>query len=116
MNPSESGQTDLHVQHIACTNNGAFVMSFEIERLNGDRVVARAGGSGNFPAGQTRSIDLAGLQFDGHKLEVGDRVRPRVHVVLGRTQSGPAAVYAPNGHTATYSVRGATLTYSINRI
>lgn len=114
--PSESGQSALHVQHLTCANNAAFVMSFEIERLDGDQVAGRAGGSGNFPINQTRSIDLAGLLFDGRPLQVGDRVRVRVHAVLGRTQSGPAVVYAPSGHTATFSVQGTTQNYSINRV
>lgn len=112
MNPSESGNTDLHVQHIACVNNGAFLMKFEVERVAG----GKAGDSGNYPAGKTRSLDLSTLTFRGNPLAVGEQVRPVVHVVAGRTHSGPAVSFAPNGHTATFSVHGTTLIYSIDRV
>ncbi|MBN7135121.1 hypothetical protein A7A76_10145 [Lysobacter enzymogenes] len=112
MNPSESGETDLHVQHIACANNAAFVMSFAIEREGG----GRAGASGRFAIHQTRSIDLAQLRFGDEPLHVGDRVSARVSAVAGRTRNGPSIAFAPNGHTATFSVRGTTLSFTIRRV
>lgn len=112
MNPSESGETELFVQHIACANNAGFVMSFAIERAGG----GRAGGSGRFPINQTRSIDLAQLRFGDQALQIGDRVSPRVSAVAGRTRNGPSIAYAPNGQTATFSVRGTTLSFTVRRV
>ncbi|MGO4775978.1 hypothetical protein AB4084_10815, partial [Lysobacter sp. 2RAB21] len=76
-NPAQSGQPELHVQHIACANNAAFVLRFIIQRLDGDRVISQATAGGAFPAGQTRSVDLSALRFHGQALDVGDRVRIR---------------------------------------
>ncbi|MCF7223274.1 hypothetical protein [Marilutibacter chinensis] len=110
MNPAESGDVDLHVQHIACVNNAGFVMSFQIRRQRDGR---HAGDSGNYPINQSRRVDLSQLEFDGGGLEVGDLVQPRVHAVLGSTREGPMVRYAPNGQTATFNVRGTTLHYSV---
>jgi hypothetical protein len=115
-NPAQSGQPELHVQHIACVNNAAFVLRFIIQRLDGDRVISQATAGGAFPAGQTRSVDLSALRFHGQALEVGDRVRIRARAIGGTRRDGPSVAYAPNGHTATFSVRGTTLSFSINRI
>lgn len=115
-NPAESGQPELHVQHIACANNAAFVMRFIIQRLDGDRVISQTQGAGAFAAGLTRSVDLSALRFHGQALDVGDRVRIRARALGGTRRNGPAVAYAPNGHTATFSVRGTTLSFSINRI
>jgi hypothetical protein len=115
-NPAESGQVELHVQHIACANNAAFVLRFIIQRLNGDRVISQTPAGGAFAAGQTRSVDLSTLRFHGSALDVGDRVRIRARAIGGTRRDGPSVAYAPNGHTATFSVRGTTLSFSINRI
>lgn len=115
-NPAESGQLELHVQHIACANNAAFVLRFIIQRLDGDRAISQTPTGGGFAAGQTRSVDLSALRFHGQVLDVGDRVRIRARAIGGTRRDGPSVAYAPNGHTATFSVRGTTLSFSINRI
>lgn len=112
MNPSESGNVELFVQHIACTNNAGFVMWFEIDRPAG----GRAGRSGRFPVNQTRGVDLATLSFNGQPLRVGDEVRPRVRAVAGRLRLGTNVRYADNGQTATFTVRGTTLSFSVRRV
>lgn len=115
-NPAESGQPELHVQHIACANNAAFVLRFIIQRLDGDRAISQAPAGGAFAAGQTRSVDLSAMRFHGDALRVGERVRIRARAIGGTRRDGPSVAYAPNGHTATFSVRGTTLSFSINRI
>ncbi|WP_269530901.1 hypothetical protein [Chitinimonas sp. BJYL2] len=111
MNPAESGQTALHVQHIACVNNAGFVMDFKVSNRDGHK----AGDSGGYPINQVRSIDVATLQFNGRGAEVGEEIHPVVHAHAGVTKEGPTVRYAPNGQTATYTVTGTTLIYSINR-
>ncbi|ALN84196.1 hypothetical protein IEQ11_03980 [Lysobacter capsici] len=115
-NPAESGQPELHVQHVACVNNAAFVLRFVVQRLDGDRVISQTPAGGAFAAGQTRSVDLSALRFHGHALDVGDRVRIRARAIGGTRRDGPSVAFAPNGHTATFSVRGTTLSFSVNRI
>ncbi|MBX9401726.1 hypothetical protein K4L06_10420 [Lysobacter sp. BMK333-48F3] len=115
-NPAESGQPELHVQHIACINNAGFSMRFVVQRLDGDTAVSQALAAGAFPLGQTRSVDLSTLLFHGRKLQVGDRVRVRVGAVGGGRRNGPSVAFAPNGHTATFNVRGTIASFSINRI
>lgn len=115
-NPAESGQPELHVQHVACVNNAAFVLRFVVQRLDGDRVISQTPAGGAFAAGQTRSVDLSALRFHGHALDVGDRVRIRARAIGGTRRDGPSVAFAPNSHTATFSVRGTTLSFSVNRI
>ena len=115
-NVAESGQTELHVQHIACTNNAWFAIRFVVQRLDGDRAISQALGAGAFPINQTRSVDLSALRFHGQALAVGDRVRLRVGAAGGGRRNGPSVVYAPNGHSAGFSVRGTIASFSVNRI
>lgn len=115
-NPAESGQPELHVQHIACTNNAWFSMRFVVQRVEGDRVIGQAHRTSAFPAGQTRNVDLSALRFHGKALDIGDRVRLRVGAIGGGRRDGPSVAYAPNGHTAAFSVRGTTQRFSINRL
>lgn len=113
MNPAESGETELFVQHIACINNAGFAMWFEIDRVSGG---GQAGRTRRYPINQTRKVDLATLRFNDEPLQVGDEVRPRVRAIAGQLRTGPSVRYAPNGHTATYTVRGTTLNFSVRRI
>lgn len=113
MNPSESGEVELFVQHIACTNNAGFVMWFEIDRLSGG---GRAGRTPRFPVNQNRSVDLSTLTFNGGQPQLGDVVRPRVRAIAGRIRLGTSVRYAANGQTANFTVRGTTLSFSVRRI
>lgn len=95
------------VQKIACINNAGFVMWFEALCEN-----RASRGSGNFPINQARVIDLGATPF-----KTGDGVWPRVHAILGQTQSAAEkVVFAMNGQTAVYEVSGTTQHYSIKLV
>jgi len=114
--PAEPRPAELHVQHIACTNNAWFVMGFIVQRLDGERVIGESAASVRFTAGRTVGVDLSALKFDGEALQAGDRVRLRVDATAGGRRHGPSVAYSPNGHTAGFSVRGTTHNISIDRI
>lgn len=113
---AESGPPGPHVQHIACSNNAAFVLRFVVQRLDGGRAISQSHRIGPIQFAQVRRIDLSELRFHGQPLEVGDRVRLRVGAVGGVRRNGPDVAYAPNGETAGFSVRGSTLAFSIGRV
>ena len=92
-------------QKIACVNNAAFVMNFQVVTQGG-----KSDPTDNYPVDQTRVIDLANTPF-GEGVEYW----PEVHAILGKTQSaGQHVVFRMNGQTATYNVRGTTTDYSID--
>ncbi|MFN0148808.1 MAG: hypothetical protein ACKVT1_20080 [Dehalococcoidia bacterium] len=97
----------IEAQNIACVNDAGFVMSFQAVCAGGS-----SNGSGDYPIGQSRLIDLGATPF-----KTGIEFWPEVHAILGKTQSAPDhIVFAMNGQTATYEVRGTTLDYSIKLI
>lgn len=49
----------LRVQRIACTNDAAFVMRFWVGYQDNNNQVHGTSDTGNYPVGQTRTIDLA---------------------------------------------------------
>lgn len=87
-------------------------MSFELQFLDpGTGHWVGAANSGDYPIGQTRTIDGQPLN-----LPAGAQMKPEVHAVLGRTHDGDPVEYQPNGETATYEVKGTTLFYSVKLI
>ena len=108
--PAEPNQSKtLQAQKIACVNNDAFVMNFEVAySKNGDGAEGRSEGSGNYPINQSHTIDLK-----DKGLRAGDLIWPHVSAVA---KDGERIAYAPNGQTVTCSVTGTTLIYDVNRI
>ncbi|HEX8743612.1 MAG TPA: hypothetical protein VF712_10805 [Thermoleophilaceae bacterium] len=90
------------VQKIACVNEGAFVMRFDVE-VDGQ---LRTSDTGNYPAGQTRVIDLGPLS----DVKDGAALRPVVDVEGGKHDvKGGEVRFKENGATATFEVKGTTL-------
>ena len=74
------------VQKISCSNSAAFVMNFWLEYLDlstGDIRTIDGSGTGNYPVGQQKTVDLDALNIPD-----GSLVRPHVQAILGTNNPG----------------------------
>ncbi|RDZ26210.1 hypothetical protein [Lysobacter silvisoli] len=110
------GGVQPHFHYFTCTNRGAFVSRFIVQRFVEGRLISQTRILGRLSMQDTRSIDLTTLRFHGLPLEVGDQVRLRIGAVGGVRRNGPLVHYAPNGQTAAFEVRGTTLAFSIRQL
>jgi hypothetical protein len=104
------------VQKISCSNSAAFVMNFWVEYLDpstGEIVAVDGSGTGNYPVGQQRTVDLDSLNVPD-----GALVRAHVQAVLGTNNPGNKFVTyrRGSGGVATYNVTGTTLNFSVTLV